>query len=372
VVGAAICAAVVAGAVVAFRDQGETTRAGAPPSPAAGRERTWTAPVVGATEDGFVVVEGIGADTVTFMTSDGEQLGTEPLPFADPLYRPRVSSGSGGRVVVVGIPCERPDVDDFVECEPGGLSAAVLDVASRRWTAVADGIVAEPGTQATYVAGIAGDVAVVGVGLQVFALPIDGGEVRALPDLPFRPTEGLCASGSTVVAARRSGDGGAEPEPGVTATVIDGPSSPVRVATLDVTDGGWSAETGTPASYSSVDAFSVGCSGGVAVAVPWGPSVDPTAPEVTHRLDAASGRWQELAAMPAHPGVVTFGATIDGSVDLFAQDGAATVLTLDADGAWVVRERDDGLEHPVRNAARVGDRYVAVDESGEITTGELR
>lgn len=337
-----------------------------------GRERTWTPPVVGATEDGFVVVEGIGADTVTFMTSDGEQTGTEPLPFADPLYRPRVSSGPDGRVVVVGIPCERPVVDDFVACDPGGLSAAVLDVASRRWTTVADGIVAEPGTQATYGAGIAGDVAVVGLGRQVFALPLDGGEARALPDLPFRPTEGLCVAGSTVVAVRRGGDGGDEPEPGVVATVLDGPASPVRVTTLDVAEGGWSAETGTPASYSSIDAFSVGCSGGSAVAVPWGPSVDPTLPEVTYRLDAVSGRWQELGAMPVRPGVVTLGATIDGSVDLFAQDEAGTVLTLDADGAWVVRQRDDDLEHPVRNAARVGDRYVAVDEAGAIATGELR
>ena len=365
VVTGVLGAAVAAVAVTGVRDDGRDVRDD-------GSERTGTPPVVGATEDGFVVVEGIGADTVTFMTGDGEPTGTEPLPFADPLYRPRVSSGPGGRVVVVGIPCESADIDDFVECEPGGLSAAVLDVASRRWTTVVDGIVAEPGTQATYVAGIAGDVAVVGLGLQVFALPIDGGEVHVLPDLPLRPTEGLCAAGSTVVAVRRGGDGGVEPEPGVVGTALDGPASPVRVTTLDLAGGGWSAETGTPALHDSVDAFSVGCSGGAAVAVPWGPSVDATVPEVTHRLDAVSGRWEELEAMPVHPGVVTFGATIDGSVDLFAQDRAGTVLTLDADGAWVVRQRDDDLEHPVRNAARVGDRYVAVDESGAIATGELR
>lgn len=331
-----------------------------PADPREGRDEAEVPSAVGAVGDHFIAVAGLPENTTTVYARDGSVVSTLPLPFQDPLYRPHVSMGSEDRVVVAGIPCsDRIAEDSAVECLPGGISAAVLDVEALDWIVVYDRIIEQPYTQSIAAGGIMGDEAIVVVELSAFALPIDGGEAKDLGPVPLH-AQALCVSDSGAIAARSDA-----PE------VAGGlPTWPLGASLLAAEDARWSSEVVQP----NLDAgamtgpFLLGCTDGAAFAVP---VVSQRAePPSTYLLPFGSATWSEEEPPPAFPVDETSGLpalepvvasrSLDGAISLFFSDPAQTVLTLVEGGRWEQQSRTDGLHHPVANVARAADRYLSL------------
>lgn len=335
----------------------------------------WT-PDIGATTDRFVVVEGIPDDRIRLFDFQGEELVSLDLPFSHPTFRPQIATNAQDRLVVAGVPCETTGGDDFVECGPGGVAAAVLDLHTLEWVSVFDRLPATEGTPWADPAGFLGDEALISVDDRSIALPVGDGEPRDLGRMPIDARQ-VCASDDGAIAVTSGGGYGSTEGHGTTW------QPPFAAAHLDPGSTQWPDQALDPPFASGPDVpqpgYSVvGCSPLFAIAVP---VVPPTGsePSPVYRFSSEAQGWDPVDDPPialGEPGPADLpiayeaAASPDGSVDVFAVVEPGTVLTLDGDGHWTRRTRTDDLDE-IQGFARVGDQYIAVDNDGGLAFATL-